>query len=83
MDGQALLSVANTGPAVSAEDLEQLFEPFRTAAADRTRLDDGHGLGLSIVRAIADAHGAIVEAEPRPQGGLRVEVRFPVPGTPE
>ena len=81
--GQALLTVANTGPVVSAEDLEQLFEPFRTADADRTRLDDGHGLGLSIVRAIADAHGAIVAAEPSPEGGLRVEVRFPVPGTPE
>ena len=81
--GQALLSVANTGPIVSSADLEQLFEPFRTADADRTRLGDGHGLGLSIVRAIADAHGAIVEAEPRPKGGLRVEVRFPIPAAPE
>jgi signal transduction histidine kinase len=79
VEGQALLTVANTGPQVSAEDLEQLFEPFRTADADRTRLDDGHGLGLSIVRAIAGAHGATVVAEPRAQGGLRVEVRFPLP----
>ena len=81
--GQALLTVDNTGPVVSAEEIEQLFEPFRMAGADRTRLDVGHGLGLSIVRAIADAHGAMVAAEPRPQGGLRVEVRFPVPRTPE
>jgi signal transduction histidine kinase len=79
VDGQALLSVGNTGPPVSAEDLEQLFEPFRTADADRTRLDDGHGLGLSIVRAIAGAHGATVVAEPRAQGGLQVVVRFPLP----
>jgi signal transduction histidine kinase len=83
VDGQALLSVANTGPAVSSADLEQLFEPFRTAGVDRTRLDDGHGLGLSIVHSIADAHGATVEVEPRNEGGLRVKVRFPVPGTPE
>ncbi len=74
---QALLTVANTGPVVSAEDLERLFESFRTADADRTRLNDGHGLGLSIVRAIASSHGATVGAEPQTTGGLRVEVRFP------
>jgi signal transduction histidine kinase len=74
---QALLTVANTGPAVSADDLEQLFESFRTVDADRTRLNDGHGLGLSIVRAIASSHSAIVGAEPQTTGGLRVEVRFP------
>jgi signal transduction histidine kinase len=79
VDGQAHLSVANIGPSVSAEDVEQLFEPFRTADADRTRLDLGHGLGLSIVAAIADAHGAVVAAEPRSRGGLQVEVRFLVP----
>jgi signal transduction histidine kinase len=75
--GQALLTVANTGQAVSAEDIEQLFEPFRRAEADRTRLDEGHGLGLSIVRAIADAHGATVRVESPAGGGLLVEVRFP------
>ena len=79
VDGQALLSVANTGPAVSAEDLEQLFEPFRTADADRTRLDDGHGLGLSIVRAIAGAHGAVVAPRPEPRAacGSRCASRHP------
>ena len=76
-NGQARLTVVNSGPTVSAEDLDKLFEPFRTADADRTRLDHGHGLGLSIVRAVADAHGAVVDAEPQPAGGLRVEVRFP------
>jgi signal transduction histidine kinase len=80
--GQALLAVANTGQAVSAEDIEQLFEPFRTAEADRTRLDEGHGLGLSIVRAIADAHGAIVTVESPAGGGLLVEVRFPAATPP-
>jgi K+-sensing histidine kinase KdpD len=38
---------------------------------------DGHGLGLSIVRAIAAAHGATITAHPMPQGGLRVQVSFP------
>ena len=77
-DGQALLSVANTGPIVSSAYLGQLFEPFRTADAGRTRPDGGHGLGLSIVRAVAEAHGAVVDIEPLAQGGLRVEVRFPL-----
>ena len=79
VDGQALLSVANTGPLVSAENIGQLFEPFRTTDADRTRLDRGHGLGLSIARAIADAHGAVVTVEPQTEGGLKIEVVFPAP----
>ena len=75
--GQAVVSVTNTGPAVSAEDVDRLFEPFRRAGNDRTRTGDGHGLGLSIVRAVADAHGATLTVEPQTGGGLRVEVVFP------
>lgn len=67
--GQATFSVTNSGPEVSAAEVERLFEPFRTADADRTQLENGHGLGLSIVRAIASAHGAAVNAEPQPEGG--------------
>ncbi len=78
--GQAVVSVTNTGPAVSAEDVDRLFEPFRRAGNDRTRTGDGHGLGLSIVRAVADAHGATLTVEPQTGGGLRVEVVFPTPG---
>ena len=75
--GQSALRVANTGPAVSALDIGRLFEPFRTTDADRTRSEGGHGLGLSIVSAIARAHGAVLEAAPQSGGGLQVEVRFP------
>jgi signal transduction histidine kinase len=73
----AVLSVANTGPLVTPEDAERLFEPFRKAGADRTRSNDGHGLGLSIVRAVADAHGASIDVEPRADGGLRIVTAFP------
>ena len=48
----AFLSVANTGPAVPPEQVERLFRPFQRLAG-RTRHDGGHGLGLSIVQAIA------------------------------
>ena len=78
--GQALICVTNTGPVVPAEDIERLFEPFRSAETDRTRRD-GHGLGLSIVRAIADAHGGAVTVEPQSEGGLHVEVAFPAPSS--
>ena len=77
--GQAVFTVTNTGRMVSAEDVDRLFEPFRRAGDDRTRTKDGHGLGLSIVRAVADGHGATVTVEPQTEGGLRVEVVFPAP----
>jgi signal transduction histidine kinase len=77
-DGRALLSVANTGTAIPADEVERLFQPFRTLAADRTS-GDGLGLGLSIVQAIAEAHGAAITARPQPGGGLRVEVAFAAP----
>jgi signal transduction histidine kinase len=76
-DGSAVLSIANSGPVISADDLESLFEPFRRLGDARTR-GQGNGLGLSIVRAIAEAHGATVDAVPRPGGGLAVTVSFPL-----
>jgi signal transduction histidine kinase len=78
--GRAVLSVVNTGPMVPPDDIERLFEPFRRLGADRTSREDGHGLGLSIVQAVAGAHGATVTVEPQSEGGLKVEVVFPAPG---
>ncbi len=76
-DGRAILSVANTGPEVPAAAIGRLFEPFQRLAADRTNHRQGQGLGLSIVRAVADTHGASVATWPRPGGGLLIEVAFP------
>ncbi|WP_327403391.1 HAMP domain-containing histidine kinase [Streptomyces sp. NBC_01288] len=73
--GADRLTVTNTGPLVDPDRVDALFEPFRRLAPDRTGTD-GHGLGLSIVRSIADAHAATVTAEPRAEGGLTIEVRF-------
>ena len=75
--GQAVLSVANSGPVVPPEDLDRLQRPFQRLGTDRTHQGDGHGLGLSIVRAIATAHGATLTARARSEGGLVVEVSFP------
>jgi signal transduction histidine kinase len=77
-EGHSVLSVSNSGPVVPAEEVGRLFEPFQRLGAERVReRDGGHGLGLAIVLAIADAHGATVAAHPRAGGGLDVEVRFP------
>jgi len=74
---RAVLTVANTGPAVSAAALDRLFQPFQRLAADRTSRGDGLGLGLSIVQAIASAHHATITVRPQPAGGLLVVVAFP------
>jgi signal transduction histidine kinase len=75
-DRHAFVSVANTGPTIPPEQVERLFQPFQRLEA-RTRHDNGHGLGLSIVRAIATAHGAELTAHARPDGGLTIEASFP------
>jgi signal transduction histidine kinase len=68
--------VANTGAVISAHEIPVLFEPFRRLT-DRVGSARGSGLGLSIVRAVAQAHGGDVTAEPRPGGGLTVTVALP------
>ncbi len=75
-DGHAVLSIGNTGPLIPAGDIDRLFEPFQRLYGARTHNDGHHGLGLSIVRAIAVAHDADLAATPRPTGGLTVTVRF-------
>jgi signal transduction histidine kinase len=72
----AEIVVANTGPAISIYEIPLLFEPFRRLK-DRVGSASGSGLGLSIVRAVARAHGGDVAATPRPGGGLVVRVTLP------
>ncbi len=76
-EGQAILSVANDGPVIGPGELDRLQQPFQRLGAARTSHGDGHGLGLSIVHAIATAHGATLAVHPQPAGGLHAEVRFP------
>ena len=78
------LMVENTGPVVPAHEVPGLFEPFRRlasterlAGAARGSAVRGAGLGLSIVRSVALAHGGTVDAASRDGGGLVVRVRIP------
>jgi signal transduction histidine kinase len=72
----SFVSVENTGPEIALGLVPRLFEPFRRLT-DRTGSAGGAGLGLSIVRAVARAHGGAAEAVPRHGGGLVVTVRLP------
>ena len=76
VDGAATLRVSNTGPAVSADDVAHLTEPFRRAGTQRVQ-SEGLGLGLSIVQAIVAAHGGSLSLGARVGGGLDAVVAFP------
>jgi len=76
--GQATLSVCNTGPVIPEEELDRLFQPFQRLGDERIRHHDGHGLGLAIVQAITQAHGATLTARAQPEGGLSIEICFPL-----
>jgi signal transduction histidine kinase len=74
--GRAELTVANTGAVVAPYEAETIFLPFRRLHSERTS-PRGFGLGLSIVAAVARAHGGSASAVPRPGGGLVVTVTLP------
>jgi signal transduction histidine kinase len=80
--GRALLCVANTGRLIPADAIQRLFQPFRRLAPTSPETADGVGLGLAVVQAIADAHGAALTAQAQPGGGLRVNVGFLAPPGP-
>jgi signal transduction histidine kinase len=81
---QPVLRVANSGPVIPPGEVARLLTPFQRLSVGRGERRDGHGLGLSIVSAIAGAHGAELRADPMPGGGLAVLVSFPpLPAAPE
>ncbi|MET1027886.1 MAG: HAMP domain-containing sensor histidine kinase [Dongiaceae bacterium] len=76
LDGQPSIVVADNGPGIPADKMDLVFERFYRLDASRTT--PGNGLGLTMIRAIADLHGAdIALADHRP--GLEVTIRFPLP----
>jgi signal transduction histidine kinase len=80
LDGdRVVLMVTNTGAALDPVSVPELFEPFQRANGRASSGERGLGLGLSIVRAVADAHHATITATAtaRPDGGLAITTRFP------
>ncbi len=73
----ARLVVENGGQVLDQQQVAELSQPFRRLEADRIGTDKGSGLGLSIVAAIAEAHGGTLDLRARPGGGLCVRVDLP------
>lgn len=76
---QAQLTVDSSGPLLDPSAVAQLAQPFKRLGQDRIGSHNGHGLGLSIVAAIAAAHNGSLELQARPGGGLRVQITLPGP----
>jgi two-component system, OmpR family, sensor kinase len=76
-NGTLSVEVADTGEGFPPAFLTRAFDPFSRADAARGRDDGGAGLGLAIVRAVAEAHGGSVQAGNRPEGGAVVVLRIP------
>ncbi|MEO0361002.1 MAG: HAMP domain-containing sensor histidine kinase [Pseudomonadota bacterium] len=75
--GRARIVVTDRGPGVSTDARERVFEPFHRGA-DRQNVK-GYGLGLPLVRQIAEAHGGRVSLSDRSGGGTAAEVELPAP----
>jgi two-component system, NtrC family, nitrogen regulation sensor histidine kinase NtrY len=69
-DGRTAISVSDNGPGIAADQCEKVFVPFFTTKRQ------GSGIGLTLVRQIAAAHGAAVHISQTPGGGATVRLRF-------
>ena len=77
-NGAALIEVADSGPGMKAEEAERVFERFYRADTSRSRVSGGVGLGLSIVAAVAEAHGGTVSARSEPGNGSTFRITLPL-----
>ena len=77
-NGHALIQVDDDGPGIPAPELEMVFEPFQRGERSRSRETGGAGLGLTVARQAARAHGGDVTLENRPGGGLTAQLRLPL-----
>jgi signal transduction histidine kinase len=74
---QARVIIDSSGPALDQSAVAQLAQPFKRLGQDRTGSQNGYGLGLSIVAAIAAAHDGRLDLHARAEGGLRVQITVP------
>ena len=80
---QARVIIGSSGPVLDQGAVARLAQPFRRLGQDRTGSQNGHGVGLSIVAAVAAAHDGRLDLYARPEGGLRVEITLPAATGPQ
>jgi signal transduction histidine kinase len=71
------VAIADHGPGIPESDIERVFDPFYRVEGSRNRNSGGSGLGLSIARNIAQAHGGSVRLRNLPKGGLEATLVLP------
>ncbi|SMC82713.1 HAMP domain-containing sensor histidine kinase [Lentzea albidocapillata] len=76
-DGEVVITVTDTGPGISEDDLPHVFDRFWRADKSRSRATGGSGLGLAIVRKLVEAHGGTVDVTSATGAGTTFRVRLP------
>jgi cell cycle sensor histidine kinase DivJ len=77
-DGEMVLAVGDSGVGVAAHELDRLGQPYAQSSSGRDTVERGTGLGLSLVRALAELHGGEMSVQSAPGEGTTVTVRLPV-----
>ena len=77
-DRFALLSIRDTGNGIPEEALPFIFDRFYVVDKSRCKESGGMGLGLSIVKSVADSHGAIIDVQSKINQGTTLRVKFPL-----
>lgn len=80
-EGEAEVSIADTGPGISPDELPFIFDRFYRAGKARSQVREGSGLGLAIVKRLVEAHGGRIGVESEPGKGARFWFRLPVAGS--
>ncbi|UOB25925.1 ATP-binding protein [Pseudomonas orientalis] len=78
VQGLVVIEIGDRGPGIDAQHLDSVFDRFWRAERSRARYSGGSGLGLSIARAICQAHGGAMTASNLAEGGALIRAQFPV-----
>ncbi|WP_460150620.1 sensor histidine kinase [Pseudomonas sp. S3_A03] len=78
VEDRVVIEMGDRGPGIEAQHLDSVFDRFWRAERSRARYSGGSGLGLSIARAIRQAHGGTIAASNRAQGGTLIRAQFPL-----